>query len=199
MAGAAQCRWERRLDCIRRHVIPPDRAVCLWARLFHVACRARRLRRILGHGLAYMQRWVDLQWKPPRPARQRALKIEEEDPEMGPDPADVIDAADLARRPKRLMIAGAVLSYLCIRTIVMSVIPACYMVYVTTWGLLKAVLGYVLHIAIVGLLETTYVRRLVLTFVAMLLYKLADWLGLLPEGLQHVGQLIHAPAVPLLA
>ena len=74
---------------------------------------------------------------------------------MGPDPADVIDAADLARRPKRLMIAWAVLSHLCINAIVTSVIPACYMVYATTWGLLKAVLGYVLHIAIVGLLETT--------------------------------------------
>jgi hypothetical protein len=146
-----------------------------------------------------MKRWVDLQWKPPRRARQRALQGEEEDPEMGPDPADVIDAADLARRPKRLMIAWAVFSHLCIRTIVMSVIPACYMVYATTWGLLKAVLGYVLHIAIVGLLETAYVRRLMLTFVVMILYKLVYWLGLLPEGLQHVGELIHAPALPLLA
>ena len=118
---------------------------------------------------------------------------------MGPDPADVIDAADLARRPKRLVIAWAVLSHLCIRTTVTSVIPACYMVYATTWGLLKTVLGYMLHIVVVGLLETTYVRRLMLTFVVMILYKLAYWLGLLPKGLQHVGELIHAPALPLLA
>ena len=54
------------------------------------------------------------------------------------------------------------------------------MVYATAWGLLKAVLGYVLHIVVVGLLETTYVRRIMLTFVVMILYKLAYWLGLLP-------------------
>ena len=118
---------------------------------------------------------------------------------MGPDPADIIDAADLARQPKSPMIAWAVLSRLCIGTIITSVLPACYMVYATAWGLLKAVLGYVLHIAVVGLLETTYVRRIMLIFVVMILYKLAYWLGLLPKGLQHVGELIHATALPLLA
>ena len=53
-------RRELTLKQLRRQ-IPEVKLAYLWVRLVYVAQRGRRLRRLLGHGMAYLKRWSSLQ------------------------------------------------------------------------------------------------------------------------------------------
>ena len=169
-----------------------------WYRLTYTVYRVRRLRRILAHGFAYLRRWKTLKWgntRRPIAARRdggqgvEAAEVDLEAADPVWDPADVIDAAG-ENAAGTLMRAWWSLTGLCLGTLASRFVPLLYFIMMMSWGVLKAAISYILHVLIVGLLETTYVRRMVLTFFAALAFKLAYWLGLLPHALDSAGGLI---------
>ena len=202
-----------RLGSIRTISDKPFRVYLQWYRLTYMVYRVRKLRRTIAHGFAYLHRWKDLKWgNTKRPAvayrrtnvagvatngaaeQHRNADIEAADPEF--DPADVIDAAG-DQATGTLVHAWCSLTSLCLSVVAVRTLPFLYFIVMMVWGLAKAFLGYVLHVVVVGLLETTYVRRMVMTVSAAIMLKIAYWLGLLPSNVNDLSWTLQALPSPM--
>ena len=200
---------ERPAVC-RRSVLPlrsirtvddaPLRIWLSWLRLVYLTYRVRRIRRTIAHGFAYLSRWKQLHWSntkrstssrslgPTRQNRGEAappVDLEADDPELAT--ADVIDAVG-GSESGTLVRAWCSLTSLCVHALAARFLPFTLYVVLMLWGVFKAILGYVLHVIIVAILETTYVRRMVMTFAAMVVLKIAYWCGLVPISLDDLSR-----------
>ena len=185
VSACAQSKWERRLPYIRQYTTSADRAPRFWARIVHVARRARRLRRICSHGLFFITTvWRGFKWDgtvQPRPLHDE--KETEED-------TDVNDAVSLLRKIE---------VHLCLRVLLTRFLPAFLVLFTAAWGILR----YVIHTLLCAFLETYYVRRIIATLVFITLFKVACWLGFFSEPYTMQGALNltyavqSAPLVPL--
>ena len=171
-----------------------------WLRLVYVSYRVRRIRRTIAHGFAYLSRWKQLHWSntkrstssrslgPTRQNRGEAappVDLEADDPELAT--ADVIDAVG-GSESGTLVRAWCSLTSLCFHALAARFLPFTLYVVLMLWGVFKAILGYVLHVIIVAILETTYVRRMGMTFAAMVVLKIAYWCGLVPISLDDLSR-----------
>ena len=191
------------LRAIRGYMDREYRIYFLWCRLVYVTYRVRKLRRTIAHGFAYLSRWKDLKWGNTKlPAARRGganaqlggattvvgdtnNDLEAADPEL--NPVDVIDAAG-DKAAGKLVQAWCTLTSLCLSTIAAQFLPAMYFIVMMAWGIAKAFLKYVIHVLVVSLLETTYVRRLVLTLFATVFLRVAYWMGMIPMQLEDLSR-----------
>ena len=194
---------ERPAVC-RRSVLPlrsirsvddkPLRIWLSWLRLVYLTYRVRRIRRTIAHGFAYLSRWKQLHWSNTKrstssrssgSAQRDPVDLGVDDPELAT--ADVIDAVG-GSESGTLVRAWCSLTSLCFHALAARFLPFTLYVILMLWGVFKAFFGYVLHVIIVAILETTYVRRMVMTFTAMVVLKIAYWCGLVPISLDDLSR-----------